>query len=319
MRLLDTKTLKLHSFLSNSRGHIPDYAILSHRWDNKEVSFQNLESGRGKSTEGYIKIEACCAQARPDGWEYVWVDSCCIDKTSSAELSEAINSMYQWYKNAQVCYAYLRDVDTQGDIAGLDGVGSQSGIDSGSDIGYSGDSRKQFKNSTWFMRGWTLQELLAPSRVVFFDCNWIDIGTKSSLEEVISDITGIEDFLFYESACVAQKMSWAAGRKTTRVEDEAYCLMGLFGVNMPLLYGEGNNAFMRLQQEIIKTSDDESIFAWSSRTGRGGLLAESPRAFLSSGGVRPMPTVSINTIFYEERPPFTMTNRGLHISLFLIP
>jgi hypothetical protein len=118
------------------------------------------------------------------------------------------------------------------------------------------------RKSQWFTRGWTLQELLAPSSIVFFDKDWIDIGTKVSLEEIISEITGIDDFTNFETACVAQKMSWAGKRETTRIEDKAYCLLGLFDVNMPPLYGEGEKAFARLQLEILKTSDDESIFAW---------------------------------------------------------
>ncbi|PMD29348.1 HET-domain-containing protein, partial [Hyaloscypha variabilis F] len=232
MRLINTSTLVLETF----GEAVPSYAILSHRWNDVEVSFQDLQDGRGKSMAGYSKIQRCCAQAQSDGWKYVWIDSCCIDKTSSAELSEAINSMYQWYQASQVCYAYLADVR----------LGKKL--------------HRELEDSQWFTRGWTLQELLAPASVVFFDQDWVDIGTKASLGEIISEITGIEDLIDFESACVAQKMSWAANRKTTRVEDMAYCLLGLFDVNMPPLYGEGENAFIRLQLEILKTSDDESIF-----------------------------------------------------------
>ena len=119
---------------------------------------------------GYAKIEGCCAQARLDGWKYAWIDSCCIDKSSSAELSEATNSMFKWYEDAMVCYAYLSDVDGKEDIP------------------------KQREDSAWFRRGWTLQELLAPQTVIFFfDRNWVDVGTKSSLEDAISRITRIRD------------------------------------------------------------------------------------------------------------------------------
>jgi hypothetical protein len=181
-----------------------------------------------------------------------WIDSCCIDKTSSAELSEAINSMFRWYQNAQVCYAYLSDVPA---IEDLDH--------------YRKDS--EFRRSKWFTRGWTLQELLAPEIVVFYNHDWVEIGTKALMSGVIRSITNIDrGFLMGESeikpACVAQKMSWASRRKTTRLEDTAYCLMGLFDVNMPLLYGEGEKAFYRLQLEIIKNSSDESIFAWGQGT-----------------------------------------------------
>ena len=225
-----------------------------------------------------------------------WIDSCCIDKSSSAELSEAINSMYRWYSDAQVCYAFLFDVwDTSG----------QDPHELGS----------EFRRSKWFTRGWTLQELLAPSTLVFFDRDWKDIGTKSSLKDLLESITGVkEEHLFdCRKASVAQKMSWAAIRETTRVEDQAYCLMGLFQVNMPPLYGEGERAFLRLQSEILRTSDDASIFAWSDKSqleveGETSLLAESPAAFLDSGDV--VPALSR---YFESA--YSMTNRGLQIEV----
>jgi hypothetical protein len=167
-----------------------------------------------------------------------------------------------------------------------------------------------FRNSKWFTRGWTLQELLAPSAVVFYNHDWIEIGTKSSLYDLITSITGIKPLANYAEASIAQKMSWASQRETTREEDIAYCLMGLFGVNMPPLYGEGENAFMRLQLEILSKSADESIFAWKAR-GEGGLLANSPAAFRKSGDIR-----QIND--RQNRPPFAMTNKGLRIELLLI-
>jgi hypothetical protein len=214
--------------------------------------------------------------------------------------------MYSWYKASQVCYAYLADVHRGNTL--------------------SDDLRK----SQWFRRGWTLQELLAPRSVVFFDNDWIDIGTKLSLEEIISEITGIDDFVNFETACVAQKMSWAAKRETTRIEDEAYCLLGLFDVNMPPLYGEGKKAFMRLQLEILKTSDDESMFVWYDEIREllfwlgqqplSGLLADSPRCFRYSGGIRPIhPKDRYQSFTLWKDNPFSMTNKGLHISLNLFP
>ncbi|KAE9364736.1 HET-domain-containing protein [Stipitochalara longipes BDJ] len=301
MRLVNTSTLAMEMFFGEA---VPYYAILSHRWNDVEVSLQDLQDGRGKKMAGYLKIQRCCAQAQSDGWQYAWIDSCCIDKTSSAELSEAINSMYSWYKNSQVCYAYLADVRSGNDL------------------------QEDLRKSNWFTRGWTLQELLAPSSVVFFDKDWIDIGTKIILEEQISKITGIEDFRNFETACIAQKMSWASRRETTRVEDMAYCLLGLFNVNMPPLYGEGEKAFTRLQLEILKTSDDESIFAWYDQPDMGalfiqprlfGMLASSPKQFKYSGAIRPLDIQGrLGTIFEGDDYPFTMTNKGLHISLHLI-
>jgi hypothetical protein len=307
MHLLNTSTITL---LDVNSDKPPAYAILSHRWEESEVTFQDMKDGTGVSKVGYAKIVGCCAQAVEDGWKYVWIDSCCIDKSSSAELSEAINSMFRWYRDAQVCYAYLCDVPHT------------------KDSHYAKNSA--FCRSKWFTRGWTLQELLAPEIVVFFSQTWAEIGTKSSLAPLISEITSIDNLFSFQKACVAQKMSWAARRQTTRVEDTAYCLMGLFDVNMPLIYGEGDKAFVRLQLEILSSVDDESIFAWAKPLRRqwefnapgtksynipfvtqSGLLASSPGVFEFSGDVQ-------RVGFDWTRPPFSMTNKGLRIEPLLI-
>jgi hypothetical protein len=217
----------------------------------------------------------------------------CINKNSSAELSEAINSMFQWYQEAQVCYAYLADVSS--DRQGYYVVNAA------------------VRRSRWFTRGWTLQELLAPATVIFLSESWVEIGTKSSFADTISSATGIarSDMANFRDANVAVKMSWAANRETTRTEDIAYCLMGLFGVNMPLLYGEGRNAFIRLQLEILRMSDDETIFAWEGETtSNPGLLALSPASFRNCESIR-------KTVFDKERPEYSMTNKGLRMGLLL--
>ncbi|KAG4434908.1 hypothetical protein IFR05_009606 [Cadophora sp. M221] len=259
MHLINTTTLTLHTFFDKA---VPEYVILSHKWDEEEVTFQDFQSGRGAGMPGYVNIQGCCAKAKSGGWGYAWIDSCCIDKRSSAELSEAINSMFKWYERARLCYAYLSDVDEKL------------------------NDPTQLERSAWFMRGWTLQELLAPTIVIFVDRHWSDIGSKRSLGDCLSRITGIRDMWDCRSCCIAEKMSWAAHRRTTRIEDEAYSLMGLFDVNMPLLYGEGEKAFQRLQQEILKSSDDESIFAWYSMEENGTILASSPRSFAGSSDIR---------------------------------
>ena len=201
--------------------------------------------------------------------------------------------MFSWYKFAQICYVYLSDVPS----ADEDHFASNS----------------YFRQSKWFRRGWTLQELLAPARVEFYSQDWVEFGTKSSLEDLIKSITGITRLFTYEDACIAQKMSWAADRETTRKEDQAYCLMGLFDVNMTTLYGEGSTkAFIRLQEEIIRQTDDDSIFAWSHQLGGGGLLAESPSFFAESGDVR-------RGSFDAARPPHYSTNKGLRMELILLP
>jgi len=170
----------------------------------------------------------------------------------------------------------------------------------------------------YIARGWTLQELLAPETVIFYDESWQEIGTKSSLRELLSEITKIKNMAEFESASVAQKMSWASMRETTRIEDQAYCLLGIFGLNMPTLYGEGRKAFYRLQLEIIKTSDDESIFAWAERDSRAtnselvGLLALSPSAFRRSGDI-----VRVENLD-DSSTPYWMTNKGLRLELTLL-
>ncbi|PMD47917.1 HET-domain-containing protein [Hyaloscypha variabilis F] len=274
MYLLTTTTdpPQLKYFHSN----IQDYVILSHTWGDEEVSFQELQNGSGMAKAGYHKIRKCCEQAARDGFEFAWVDTCCIDKSSSAELSEAINSMFQWYKDSAVCYAYLEDVDNfSGDA--FDNVPDEA------------MHKQVLEKSRWFARGWTLQELIAPSVVEFYSKDWTEIGTKLSMIETISSITGIPlrgllgDPL--TSFNVAEKMSWAGRRSTTRKEDEAYCLMGLFDIHMPLLYGEGYRAFIRLQEEIMKRVEDYTMFAWepedifSPSRNVTGLLATSPSAF----------------------------------------
>lgn len=237
MRLLNTTTLKGGYFYGE--GGVPEYAILSHTWQEEEVSFQDIDSSSGASKAGFRKIRGCCDRARIDGYDWVWIDTCCIDKSSSAELTEAINSMYRWYQLSAKCYVYMSDVNrSQGS----------------SDI----DFMAMFRKSRWFSRGWTLQELIAPALVEFYDKDWFEIGTKASLQREIAAITGIDLGVLQgkdPGTCnVVQRISWASERETTRIEDIAYCLLGFFGVNMPLLYGEGMNAFARLQQEIVRTT-----------------------------------------------------------------
>ena len=174
----------------------------------------------------------------------------------------------------------------------------------------------EFEKSEWFTRGWTLQELIAPSMVIFFDREWQEIGTKSSLQPIISKITGIPETILQgadlECASIAQRMSWASKRNTTRVEDVAYCLMGIFGVNMAMLYGEGERAFTRLQEEIMKVSDDHSLFAWESSDHYDNILATSPAAFSKSSKIISMDSSS------NLRGAITVNNKGVHLKLRLV-
>ncbi|KAI6145876.1 heterokaryon incompatibility protein-domain-containing protein [Pisolithus tinctorius] len=269
--------------LKECNDETTNYAILSHRWDDgSEVGYEEMtglmkmeeqKRDKVKKRYGYQKIIKSCEQARKDGYEWLWIDTCCIDKRSSSELSEAINSMYRWYQNAGVCYAYLNDVDVSVFPTKRD------------DSNYAGSNGWP----VWFMRGWTLQELIAPKKVDFFNKNWATIGNKQRLAPVLEEITGVprkvlRNGLAATPLCVAQIMSWAAGRETTRVEGRAYSLMGLFGVNMPMLYGKGKKAFERLQLEIIRVRSDQSIFAWYPQKPRtGSVLAEDPSEFKLCG------------------------------------
>ncbi|KAM4066346.1 heterokaryon incompatibility protein [Hirsutella rhossiliensis] len=299
MRLIRAATLDEPSglvFKDFSPDDIKPYAILSHTWGDDEVIWANFVDGTATRKSSFDKVRYTCTQAVKDGLDWIWIDSCCIDKSSSAELSEAINSMYAWYKNSDVCYTYLSGVSAAADTSKTDG---------------------EFARCRWFTRGWTLQELLAPVDLVFFSQDWIKIGEKAALSRPLSVITGIDEGILtgaraLESASVARRMSWAAHRRTTRPEDVAYCLMGVFGVNMPMLYGEGQRAFLRLQEEIMKQSDDQSLLAWvdvdASVDAYHGLLAKSPLNFAYSNSVFPYQD-------WEPRPPYQLTNRGLCIDL----
>ncbi|KAB5511241.1 heterokaryon incompatibility protein-domain-containing protein [Coniochaeta sp. 2T2.1] len=245
MRLLSVDTLELTT--RHDAEHAPRYAILSHTWGDEEVTFQDLQTPAGRLMKEFRKILACCKQARKDGIKWVWIDTCCIDKTSSAELSEAINSMFNWYFRAAVCYTLLEDVPPRNPHF----------------------PEAEFRKARWFTRGWCLQELIAPDNVEFYSANWTDIGTKWSLQPLITEVTGIPEhalrYYHLENYSVAQ-MSWASTRKTTRDEDMAYCLLGIFGINIPLLYGEGRNAFLRLQREILTQNEDYSFLLWTDWT-----------------------------------------------------
>ncbi|KAI8668926.1 HET domain-containing protein [Fusarium keratoplasticum] len=265
MRLLNTGSYELTEFYGDK---IPPYAILSHTWGDEEVLFADIQNNTAQSKRGFRKLMGCCQNAIKNGFKWVWVDTCCIDKSSSAELSEAINSMYQWYRDSTICYAYLEDVT---DVLCTPGTSS-----------------KRFTESRWFTRGWTLQELIAPRVVEFYTQAWEEIGTKMSLDEEIAATTGIPASILrgkdVSTRNVAERMSWASKRQTTRREDMAYCLMGLFQINMPLLYGEGDKAFVRLQEQILRQEEDYSILAWTPQENYGplvsmGCLASSPCQF----------------------------------------
>lgn len=249
--------------------------------------------------KGYPKIRETCRLAQENSFQYAWIDTCCIDKTSSAELTEAINSMFMWYQRSSMCIVYLSD------LCGLASLDAELCV------------------CRWFKRGWTLQELIAPKKVTFYDKDWSQVGTKESLVAKLAEISGIHrDAISCERPlsefALAQRMSWAACRETTRVEDMAYCLLGIFEINMPLLYGEGNKAFHRLQEEIIRTTPDYSIFAWKGRSDSGeskdrrfrrfsSVLATSAKEFSHCG------TFTVLTTSSNRANESSVTNQGIKV------
>ncbi|KAF8849377.1 HET-domain-containing protein [Acephala macrosclerotiorum] len=321
MRLLNATTRQLAAFPDDQ---IPRYAILSHTWGTpgEEVSFQDLQGATTKlgvnprspswmKKPGWAKIENACAQSLKHNCQYIWIDTCCIDKSSSAELQEGINSMFRWYESASICLAYLSDVSSDHDHEACD---------------------SSFRKARWFTRGWTLQELLAPMIVVFFDQDWNMFGTKESLSGAIEKFTGIDSrYICWDDpfsststgnaygclsqASVAERMSWAARRHTTRKEDIAYCLLGIFDIHMPMLYGEGNRAFARLQEEIMKATDDSTLLSWGykqpwdDRRETDDILALIPASFEHCRDLTPS---KLNGF---PRPSFSMTQKGLELTL----
>ncbi|RMD43053.1 hypothetical protein DV735_g1980, partial [Chaetothyriales sp. CBS 134920] len=328
MRLINTNTGEFETFWDTER---PQYAILSHTWGADEVSYldylvltsklpatstglihallKSPHAAAGGDSAGMRKVQECRKLARRRGLDWVWVDTCCIDSSSSAELSEAINSMWSWYRDAAECYVYLQSTKK---IGGL--------LRCFDDAAAAAALKIQFAKSRWFQRGWTLQELLAPRHEVLF-CNarWEILASKAEIVHELSAITSIP-LVFLDGSVspadnrlcsIAMRMSWLARRQTTRVEDMAYCMLGLFDVHMPLIYGEGRKAFMRLQLEILKKSDDDSIYAWKSPTPmhKSGLLATWPTAFADSGNI-------VQLVFVDDPTPWippVMTSIGLEM------
>ncbi|KAK4494956.1 hypothetical protein PRZ48_014312 [Zasmidium cellare] len=306
MRLLNKKTFEIEFFLDDE---VPPYIILSHRWSGAETSMHEFAKQRHLSREhwspGTAKVLTFCEHIRDYEEQYVWVDTCCIDKSSSAELQEAINSMFKWYQAAEECVVYMHDV--------------QSFTGELEDEHY--ELEAQLKRSQWFTRGWTLQELLAPRKIMFVDCKWKRMGSREDFQDVLHEITRIKPGYYgnlakIHSAPVAERMSWLSLRKTSRVEDMAYCMLGVFDVNMTMLYGEGPKAFIRLQKEIIQNIDDESIFVWQPvtvETDEGScipVLAPEVACFSICRDV------IITKSIYLNRDPYRWTMKGLEFELY---
>lgn len=305
MRLLHTTEPRFGEFFEENSG-FPTYAILSHRWGKDEMTYQEMQFALLSQDDrarvltpsllnaeaklqgpGYRKVLRFRALAAKHGFEWCWIDTVCIDKTSSAELSEAINSMFRWYKHASFCCAHLADVHPVALPA-------------------------EIRASEYWCRGWTLQELLAPQEVDFFYSNWEFLMSRNKSANFIAEITAIDvnclkdpELIF--KAPIARRMTWASDRVTTRLEDEAYCLLGLCNINMPLLYGEGIRAFRRLCEEIVCTTDDVTVFDHSGVN----MLPISPRKFgdpgLNPSQLPTLPQECFRNVLYS------LTNRGLRV------
>ncbi|KAK4961787.1 hypothetical protein LTR10_002278 [Elasticomyces elasticus] len=288
-RLISVRTLRLENF---TPGETPPYAILSHTWEGDEVLYAELESGSAWEKPQYDKIRNTAKQARQDGHDHIWIDCCCIDKHNAVELSEAINSMYAWYRNAEVCYALLSGV-TRSDDTVWD------------------EAHTSFIDCRYFTRGWTLQEMLASRKVNFFAEDWTPLGPLSDIAVLVSRASGVPQKVLngkrtiFECS-IAQRLSWAASRTTTKTEDMAYCLLGILDISLDLRYGESNQAFARLQEAILKKSSDLSVLAWTDADPAKAikLLAHSPVNFRHCHDVVHYPTVEASSEHWT-------TDRGL--------
>ncbi|KAF9224474.1 hypothetical protein BS17DRAFT_779877 [Gyrodon lividus] len=276
------------------------YAVLSHRWydDREEPTFQGFSSRKTKSLQGYKKLLRFCKKARNEyGCILAWADTCCIDKTSSSELDEAIRSMFRWYTNSSICITYLGDSATPAD----------------------------FHDETWFTRGWTLQELLAPARLKFYGKSWIPISHSSNDKQdtailnAISRVTNIpeDDIASFVPGTqkVRERMMWASKRRTTRIEDIAYSLIGMFDVSLTIAYGEGDRAFYRLMVEVVQSCYEWDIFLFEGDSSSFHFaLPQSPNSYHEL----PSSWSEWNRSHPLGNKWFSLSKRGLQLKLLLV-
>ncbi|KAH6693391.1 heterokaryon incompatibility protein-domain-containing protein [Leptodontidium sp. MPI-SDFR-AT-0119] len=294
MRLLNTRSLELRSFVPRE---LPDYVILSHRWGPEEVTLKDIircpvsaVENPARQLMGFSKVKGACKLAADDGYDWIWIDSCCIDKESSADVDKSINSMWTYYTRSNICYVYMADVPDYETGWGV-----------------------KFRESEWFTRGWTLQELIAPVYVEFYAADWSPIGTKLERHEEIAAITTIHNELLAQNRSIeaygaAERFSWAAHRQVTQEEDEAYSLLGLFQIHMPMLYGEGRGrAFARLQEAIYLSTCDDSIFlfCYSPHIDSQPLLADCPTRFCQRAQCEPCQRQG-GTQCFPSQVPYTV-------------
>jgi hypothetical protein len=306
LRLLDVRTYQVSVF---NEAAAPRYAAISHTWGPDEVVFKDLVNFQYATLRGgFAKLQGACLTVIKLGIEWIWIDTVCIDRSSSVEVSDSVNSIFRWFRNSQFCIVYLDDLcpDDEGSA-----------------------SFRQLKACRWMTRSWTLQEVIAPRDVRFFSRRWTQIGTKESLLLQISVITGVDPDVLMDAdrlpdVSAGRKMSWAANRSTTFVEDLAYSLVGIFGLYTTVSYGEGSIAFIRLQKEILRTSKDATLFLWQATASQQrcrGAFAHSPIEFAHFATwpitgpcrIRGTLSTSANTVTIES--PFAVLDGGDHGSV----
>ncbi|OJA14572.1 hypothetical protein AZE42_06368 [Rhizopogon vesiculosus] len=309
IRISDMKFVERSEVRKHFRGSVPrhkcdhdpasyvKYAILSHRWlDEGEPTYEEMKSGTARGP-GYWKLKKFCEKAWSFKVEFAWSDTCCIDKSSSTELDQSIRSMHRWYYNSDICIVHLAESETIEDMM----------------------------YDEWTRRGWTLQELLAPVNIKFFNKYWMPMTRdandkspkKTEIMQKLEIATGIphKDLWIFQPgpARVDERMTWAAKRKTTRVEDVAYSLMGMFDVSLQIAYGEGRDrAFSRLIEAIMQ-GGDPSVLNWTGEP----LLHSSSRAIPRSPENFSGRTLQLPRDLGQLE--MTMTSLGLRVPLVVLP
>ncbi|KAG2347895.1 hypothetical protein BDR05DRAFT_591395 [Suillus weaverae] len=274
------------------------YAILSHRWGESEPTFQDLN----REGAGYKKLEKFCAKAKEHGCDLAWSDTCCINKESSSEVDEAIRSMYMWYHEAYICIVHLAQTN----------------------------SWDTLENDEWFFRGWTLQELLAPLRMRFYyGPTWTPLTQNPNDKDDTQVVRALHratkipenDLRNFRSGPnrAWEKMSWAASRKTTRIEDVAYSLIGIFDITMTVAYGEGDRAFKRFMAELIEKCKEWQILVWA-----GGLpgCPTEPSCYRTTDEAALEMLKNHEISWWGEGcgdDDFSVTKRGVQVKLFMVP
>ncbi|KAF8961870.1 hypothetical protein BDZ97DRAFT_1733502 [Flammula alnicola] len=290
------------------------YAILSHTWLEDEVTFEDWKLGRNLSGPGYEKLQRFCQVAAAEYEVSLgWMDTICINKDSTSELDESIRSMYRWYENSFICLTYLANTTSLDDMP---------------------DDR-------WFTRGWTLQELLSPQRIKFYGKTWTPLtakeidndkpsysvgATPAPIHRVIEKATGItySEMVFFKPGLqggeISRRMVWAAKRTTTRGEDRAYSLMGIFSVTFTIAYGEGvERAFFRLVEQILNSYRNIlDILNWarmpvSSQIHSSNMLPSRPECYLERAT-----NLSLQGIEQTPSKPMILTHLGLRVRLLIV-